>query len=155
GLGAEAADLRLDHHELAAAGRLVLVAPREGGEFGHRGERIVPRLRAGQLHPDRRGAFARDPRDADALAFERLLDVFRRTVGLAGDVLVRLDAQHEVNAALQIEAEVESAPQWVQVPDRGGHAEEHDGDAPGGPRGPPSRPPPPRRGQWRSGRIRA
>src|SRR5262249_11764676 len=155
GLGAEAADLRLDHHELEAAGRLVLVAPREGGEFGHRGERIVPRLRAGQLHPDRRGAFARDPRDADALAFERLLDVFRRTVGLAGDVLVRLHAHHEVSAAWKMEAEVESAPRWVQLPDGDGNNEEDERDPPREAPRHPSRPAPPRRGQWRSGRIRA
>ena len=122
---AQPVDHTLAHHELEAPRGLVLVAPLEVLQLGRRGQGVVPALRARQLDDHRRVALAREALDRDALALERGLEILGGTVGLARDVLVGLDAEHEVDAALQVEAEVDRPRRRVEVP--AGH-DDHDGD---------------------------
>src|SRR5205814_10212149 len=88
----------------------------------------------------------------DAAALERGREVLRRAVGLVGHVLVGLDAEDEVDPALQVESEVDRLLRRVQIPERTEEHDENDDDArPQIPRH-PYRPAPPRRA--RSTRVR-
>src|SRR5881296_1673643 len=143
------------HGQPEAPGRLVLVAAIERLELvGHR-ERVVPRLRRGQLDDDRGQPLAGDAPGGDTAPLQRSLEVLRRAVGLAGHVLVGLDAEHEVDAALQVEAEVDRLLRRIQIPEGTEEDDEDDGGA--GPEVPrhPCRPAPPRRARWRPVRTRA
>src|SRR4029434_5431026 len=94
---------------------LVVVATLERLELrGHR-ERVVPRSGVRELHHERAVALTRDALGGDALALERGLEVFGGTLGLVRDRLGRVDAQHQVNAALEVEAEVDALLRRVEV----------------------------------------
>jgi len=137
------------------AGRLVVVAPLERLELRDDGPGVVPGLRVRQLDLDRGGPVARDPLDGDALALERRLEILGHAIGLAGDVPLGLDAQHEVDSALQIEPEIDRALERVQIPHGHGDDDQHERDAQAEVLRHPSRPALPSHGRWRSGRTRA
>src|SRR5262249_18025873 len=152
---AQLADPTIAHHETEATGRLILIAHVERIELRHDGPGVVPRLRVRQLDRDRGIPFTRDPLDGDPLALERALEVLGGAVGLARDVAIGLDAEHQMDTALEIQPEIDRALRRIQVPDRDGDDGDDEADAyPKVPRH-PSRPALPSRGRWRSGRTRA
>src|SRR5205814_8143760 len=103
-----------------------------GLELAGQREAVVPRLRGGQLDHEQRETVAGDALGADAAPLQRRLEILGRAVGLAGHVLVRLDAEHEVDAPLQVEAEVDRLLRRVQVPEGTEEDDEaDDGPSPG------------------------
>ena len=95
------------HGEREAPRRLVLVADLEVLKLGGHRQRVVPRLRRRQL--DRHGARPLDggAPDGHASTIQRRLEVLGGALGLGGQGLVGVDPQHEMNAALQVEAEID------------------------------------------------
>src|SRR5262249_49410955 len=81
------------------------------------GQRVVPVLRRGQLDDDHAAALAGDAADTDALALEIRLQILGGAVRLAGDGLFGLDPENEMDAALQVEAEVDRLLRRIHVPE--------------------------------------
>ena len=111
-------DLGIGEHELEGPGGRVLVAAQEPSELVRRGQRVVPVLGRGELDGDRGTALAGDAGNADALALEGGLQILGRPIGLAGDGLVGLHAQDQMDASLEVEAEVDRFLRRVEVPER-------------------------------------
>src|SRR5262249_4569549 len=98
-------------------------------EHARRPEHVLclgPVLRRRQLHNQLRTSAPLDPADADAL----LLELGADQVPLAPDkrleCLVDIDAKHEMDAALQVEAQVDRFLRWVEEP--GGSDDDRDDD---------------------------
>src|SRR5262249_19586632 len=126
---AELDDLARPEDQHDAARRLVGFLRLEDPDVGEDALGVLPLRGRGELDGQLGGAAALDARDGDALPLELAADGVAGAVDLGGQRLVHLDAQHEVDAALEIEAEVDGPLRRVEEPRRQGDDGHHDGDA--------------------------
>ena len=119
--------LALRHREREPRGGLVRALHLQGAELASGRERVVPPLRGRELHGEL-AALAGHARDADALALKGGLEVLGGALELVLDRLVDLDAEHEMDAALQIEAQIDALLRRVHVPERSQDSGNHDAD---------------------------
>src|SRR5262249_4343399 len=119
-------DFALPETQHDATRRLVALLRLEDARCAQHGLRLGPVLRGRKLHDQLRAPAPLDPAHADAL----LLELGADQVSLASDVrlerLVDIDAEHEVDAALQVEAQVDRLLRWVEKP--GGSDDDRDDD---------------------------
>ncbi len=116
------------HHD--PAGRLVrLLALEVAQDLADGGERRVPALGRADLDHELGGAASLDLGDRDALLVELGPDAVARPFHLRLHRLGHVDAQHQVDAALQIEPEVDGLARRVEEPDRHGHHGRDEADA--------------------------
>ena len=124
-------DLARLHRQDGAPGRLVAFLHLEATLLPQHGLRVGPGLRRGELDDELGGAAALDLGHADALFFEAVAHRVAHPIYLGLDRLVDVHAQHEVDAALEVEAEVDALAGRVEVPDRDGDHRDDDADAEG------------------------
>ena len=125
GVVPELGDVPLAHGEGEAPGRLVPLADVEGAELaGHR-QRVVPAGDVRQLDHDAAESCAGDSLDAHALALEAALEILGGPLGLGADVLVDLHPEDQVDAALQVEPQIDRLARRVQVPEGDGEHHRH------------------------------
>src|SRR6266542_708731 len=129
GEAAERRDLFRPERQHHAAGRLIGLLHLEAALVAEHALRVIPGLRRGQLHDELGAAPALDAAHADAL----LLQVGAHGVALALHLglerLVHVHAEHEVDAALQVQPEVDRLLRRIEAPGGDGEDGHDDGDA--------------------------
>src|SRR5262249_6360109 len=87
---------------------------------------VVPRLRRGKLDGQFGASAALESADADALLCEVGADRIAGALDLSLEGLVHVDAEHQMDAALQVQPQVDRLPWRVEVPRR--HEDDDDDD---------------------------
>ena len=152
------ARLERQHH---AAGGLIGFLPVEGGQdLVGRLHRRVPALRRGELEDELGGAAPLDPRDADAALLQLGLRGVPRPLDLGFEGLVHVHPEDQMDAPLEVQAQVDRLGGRVQVPDRHRDDDDDESDADSEltahpRRSTPCRPRRARCARWRPARSRA
>ncbi len=107
----ELSDLARAHGEDDSARRLIRLLGLEGCELGHRGLGRAPRLGRGQLHHQLGGTAPLDALDGHAALLQRGARAGGRPLHLRLQRLVEVDAQDEMDAALEVEPEIDGRGQ--------------------------------------------
>jgi hypothetical protein len=119
--------LERQHH--AAGGLIGFLPVEDGQDLVGRLHRRVPALRGGKLEDELGGAAPLDPRDADPALLQLGLRGVPRPLDLRFDGLVHVHAEDEMDAPLEIQAQVDRLGGRVQVPHRHRDDDGDEGDA--------------------------
>ena len=107
--------------------RIALATSKAPNSREHRLRRR-PRLGRGELDQELAGAAALDPGHGHALLLERGAETVGGALDLDRQGLVEIDAEDEVDASLEVEAEVHGLLRRVEVPDGGCDHRQDDAD---------------------------